>query len=398
MKSCNKCLYSTNHPFGLNFNQDGVCTGCITHSEKFDLNWQKRFEKLKIKVNSFKKNNTDYDCIVPVRGTPEYFYLLDIVINKLNLRPLVVCYNSHFNSHAGIKNIDLLRETFDVDFIHYTSNPLVYKKLIKESLSSLYSMRWPFLAGETQFPVKIAIEKKISLIIWPYYQPNEQVGLHSYIEENEMSRRSRHEYDLLKNEPNDFINVGSLISKFDIEDIEYPSNSDLSKGKITGIYLSNYIPWDSRKYSEKMIDKYNAFAAINTRTFDTYDRIDDMTYMTIHDLLKYGKLGYSRVTDNLTREIRFGRINKEDAKVIEKFYQSQIPIKEIEIFLNWLDGITLEGFKWYLNNLPFKINFNLTEDVILNQKQIDFINSFIFNTESVHSNNKFITYGKGLNI
>ena len=227
MKLCNKCLYSTNHPFGLNFNQDDVCTGCITHSEKFDLNWQKRFEKLKIKVNSFKKNNTDYDCIVPVRGTPEYFYLLDVVINQLNLRPLVVCYNSHFNSHAGIKNIDLLRETFDVDFIHYTSNPLVYKKLIKESLSNLNSMRWPFLAGETQFPVKIAIEKKISLIIWPYYQPNEQVGLHSYTEENEMSRRSRHEYDLLKNEPNDFINVGSLISKFDIEDIEYPSNSDL---------------------------------------------------------------------------------------------------------------------------------------------------------------------------
>jgi hypothetical protein len=47
MKLCNKCLYSTNHPFGLNFNHDDVCTGCITHSEKFDLDWQKRFEKLK---------------------------------------------------------------------------------------------------------------------------------------------------------------------------------------------------------------------------------------------------------------------------------------------------------------------------------------------------------------
>jgi hypothetical protein len=147
-----------------------------------------------------------------------------------------------------------------------------------------------------------------------------------------------------------------------------------------------------------MIEKYNAFASINTRTFDTYDRIDDMTYMTIHDLLKYAKLGYSRVTDNLTQEIRFGRINKEDALVIEKFYQSQIPIKEIEIFLNWLGGINLEGFKWYLNSLPYKINFNFNEEVILNQTQIDFINSFKFNTDSVHSNNKFITYGKGLNI
>ena len=87
--------------------------------------------------------------------------------------------------------------------------------------------------------------------------------------------------------------------------------------------MSNYIPWDSRIFSEEMINSRGALAAKNCRTFDSYDRIDDMTYMNVHDCLKFWRLGYSRVTDNLTREIRFKRINKSDAKVIEKYYQSE---------------------------------------------------------------------------
>ena len=184
----------------------------------------------------------------------------------------------------------------------------------------------------------------------------------------------------------------------DIEDLEYPKNLELLNQNIVGIYLSNYIPWDSRLFSEEMIIKYNAYSALNTRTFDTYDRIDDMTYMTIHDILKFAKFGYSRVTDNLTREIRFGRINIDDARIIEKYYQSQIPIDEVNIFLKWLDGINLEGFKWYLKDLPFKVDFNLENSISLNSNQVNFINSFVNNSGNVHANNHFITFGKGLRI
>ena len=398
MKKCIKCLYSSDHPFGLSFNDDSICTGCLTHSEKFTLDWESRFKILIDLVSKSKSKDNDYDCIVPIRGTPEYFYVLDVVINKLNLKPLVVYYNSQFNSTVGIKNIDLMREIFNVDFIHYTSNPDIYKKLIKESLSTLNSIRWPFLAGETQFPVRIAVEKKIPLIIWPYHQPTEQVGLHSYIEECEMTRRSRHEFELLKHDPIDFINVGSLISMSDIEDLMYPNYKELKDNKIKGIYLSNFIPWDSKKFSEEMIFKYQACSAKNIRTFDTYDRIDDMTYMSIHDVIKYAKLGYSRVTDNLVRELRFGRISFEDAIVIEKYYQSQMPINEIEIFLKWLGGIDLDGFFWYLKNLPHEVSIDLVEPVLLNEIQLNFINSFHSNSEHVYSNSSFITFGKGLYI
>lgn len=68
--------------------------------------------------------------------------------------------------------------------------------------------------------------------------------------------------------------------------------------------------------------------------------------MTIHDVLKYYQHGYSRVTDNLCREIRFGRITKREAKILENYYQSDYPKNEISNFLNWIE-IKTKAFNWY---------------------------------------------------
>lgn len=397
IQECTRCLYRATHPFGLTFDHDGVCSGCLTHREKFDLDWDHRFTLLRNRVEPFRRSNRarGYDCVVPVRGTPEYFYVLDVIRNRLGLNPLVVCYNSQFNSVHGIRNLDLIRESFDVDLIHYTSNPVIYKKLIRESLVRMDSIRWPFIAGETQFPVQIAVEQRIPLVIWPLHQPTEQAGMHSYTETPEMTRRSRHEFDLMGVEPKDLTNVVTLANSLDVADLHYPEDRRLSAVGVVGIYLANYIPWDSRYFSEEMIARYGARAATNRRTFDTYDRVDDMTYMTIHDVLKYAKLGYSRVTDNLCREIRFNRISREDATVVERYYQAQHPEREIGIFLDWL-GFEPMALRWYLDRLPHRMP---TADpaVRLTASQKAFIAGFTTHGD-VFEQGEYIIYGKGLDL
>lgn len=395
VQECVRCLYKNTHPFGLSFNKDGVCSGCQTHDEKFTLDWDERFSRLERIASQLRhiNRNSDYDCVVPVRGTPEYFYVLDVLKNKLGLRPLIVCYNSQFNSYVGIQNLDQLREIFDVDLLHYTTNPNIYKKLIREALVRFKSMRWPYISGETSFPVQIAVEHKVSCVIWPYHQPTEQVGMHSYLDEPMMSRRSRHEFDLMGYEPSQLISAETLINSNDIHDIQYPSNRELERGQIVGIYLANYLPWDTRRYSESMIEKYGARGAVNPRTFDTYDRIDDMTYMTIHDVLKQAKLGYSRVTDNLCREIRFGRISRESAVAIEKHYQAQYPDVGIDKFLSWI-GMERNGFLWVLERMPYEVTHNINVNSLsLDQKNFS---AYFLGHENKVICGDFIVYGKGL--
>jgi len=396
IKECIQCLYTSRHPFGLSFDETGLCTGCITHREKTEWDWSARFEMLREKVRSTRRQSPYYDCVIPVRGTPEYFYVVDVVKKRLGLNPLVVSYNSQFNSEVAIRNLDRLRDVFDVDILVYTSNPTIYKKLVRESMVRLNNMRWPFIAGETSFPVYEAVERDIPLVIWPYHQPTEQVGMHSYVETPEMSRRGRAEFDLMGVEPSEFLAAETTITASDIFDIQYPTNYLLHRHNIVGIYLSNYLPWDTRRYSEEMIQRHGALGAQNCRTFDTYDRIDDMTYMSVHDIFKYALHGYSRVTDNLCREVRFGRISKSDARAIEQFYQQQYPANEIRIFLDWL-GMNEKALQWYLERMPNHIDTRDTK-LVLSETQRAFVKSFVANGPDVFKNDQYIIYGKGIDL
>lgn len=394
-RECVHCLYRSTHPFGLQFNSEGLCTGCITHREKFELDWDSRFLELQRRIERTKKKNRNrhYDCVVPLRGTPEYFYVMDVVKNRLGMNPLAVSYNSQFNSEVGIQNLDRIRDTFDLDILIYSSNATIYKKLIRESLVRFSNMRWPYLAGESVFPVQVAVERDIPLVVWPYHQATEQVGMHSYLEAPEMSRRNRAQFDLLGIEPRELTSSETLVDKSDVWDLEYPSDQALVKTGLRGIYLSNYLPWDSRRYSEEMITAFGALGAKNPRTFDTYDRIDDMTYMTIHDVLKFYIHGYSRVTDNLCREIRFGRITRENAQSVEKFYQAEYPAKEIQVFLDWLE-MGYKAFDWYVERTPFFKK--CPQKSQLTRANKEFVNSFVENAPEVKSAKQFIIYGKGL--
>ena len=396
-RACVQCLYRSTHPFGLQFDSEGLCTGCITHREKFDLDWDARFSELRRLVERLKRKNRNrhYDCVVPIRGTPEYFYVMDVVKNRLGLNPLAVSYNSQFNSEVGIQNIDRIRDTFDVDVLIYSPNATIYKKLVRESLVRFSNMRWPYLAGESVFPVQVAVERDIPLVVWPYHQATEQVGMHSYTEAPEMSRRNRAQFDLLGIEPGELRSSETLVGESDVWDLLYPSDQALARTGLRGIYLSNFMPWDTRRYSEEMIQRFGALGAANPRTFDTYDRIDDMTYMAVHDVLKFYLHGYSRVTDNLCREIRFGRITRKDALAVERHYQAEYPEKEIKVFLDWL-GMEKTAFEWYAEKLPYF--GKAPEHLRMDDSQESFASSFVANGSPVMNRKEFIVYGKGLQL
>jgi hypothetical protein len=331
---------------------------------------------------------------VPIHGTPEYFIVLDIVVNRLGLRPLVVAYNSQFSSEAGIKNVDLMRETFNIDMVFYASNPITYRKLVRESIIHRGSVMWPAIAGMTAFPVQIAVEKRIPVVIWPYHQPTEQVGMHSYTHENTMSRRSRHDFDLMGVEPTSVVTHSSLLNQSDVEDLKYPTDAQLIASNVQGFYLANYIPWDSRALSESAIESFGAQSAKNTRTFDTYDRISDMAYMTAHDLLKQAKHGYSRVTDSLVREIRFGRISRTRAIEVEGYFQSEYPTAELTTFLDWI-GMSHEAFEWILQRYrPYEPMRDRSLE--LSRASRTFVDSFLTTAQSVHASSAFTLFGKGL--
>jgi N-acetyl sugar amidotransferase len=248
---CKKCLYASSHPLGLTINKNGICSGCEIHEEKYKLNWRERFQKLLKIVRPYKsKNKNNYDCIVPVTGGSESYWILHIVKNKLKLNPLLVSYNKYFNTNIGIKNLANLRIKFDCDILIQNINPLSVKKITRTTFRNLGSIYWPCIAGQTVFPVQVSVDFKIPLIIWGSHQGTEQTGMFSHKHEVEMTRRYRKDHDLMGYEADDLLNFYDTLSEDDIWQYRYPDDLDLKRNGTRGIYLSNYIPWDPKKQDE----------------------------------------------------------------------------------------------------------------------------------------------------
>src|SRR5687768_558514 len=83
---CSRCLYSTSHPLGLTLDAHDVCSGCRVHEEKNTLDWTTRWQRLEAIVQPYRqKPGHSYDCIVPVSGGHDSYYIVHLVKSRLGL-------------------------------------------------------------------------------------------------------------------------------------------------------------------------------------------------------------------------------------------------------------------------------------------------------------------------
>lgn len=345
---CVRCLYSVFHPLGLVLDDEGVCSGCRIHEEKDTLDWGVRWKKLEDLVSPYKvESGRTYDCIVPVTGGNDSHFIVHTVKNRLGLNPLLVTYNKYFNTPLGIRNLANLRIKFNCDIVVQNVNPMAVRNITRTTLRELGSMYWPCLAGQTVFPVQTAVRYKVPLIIWGAHQGLEQVGMFSHEHEVEMTRRYRKDHDLMGKEADDLLSIFDTLSEDDVWQYRYPCDADLASVGVRGIYLGNYVRWDPKAQHEEMVRQYDYQGATFGRTFDTYDHVDCYNFMDIHDHIKYLKHGYTKVTDHACREIRHGRLTREQAKAFVQQHENQ-PLRNLDKFCEWL-GVEQRSLEFIVN-------------------------------------------------
>ena len=128
-----------------------------------------------------------------------------------------------------------------------------------------------------------------------------------------------------------------------------------------------------------MISEYDYKTSSFGRTFDCYDFVDCFNYMGIHDLLKLYKHGFSKVTDHASREIRYGRLSRDQGLALVQKYELKPP-KYLDLFQQWLNvkpkalqflldqhrnskfWTPIEPVKWKYNGLSLQQNSNSPPD------------------------------------
>jgi len=412
MQYCTRCLYPANHPYGLIFDDYGVCSGCRVHEEKDYLDWKKRFELLKDLVFENKKHSdtNSFDCIVPVYGGGDSYFTVHVVKNILGMNPLLVHYNSEFNTKIGIRNLANLATVFDCDIVTSTIAPSLLKRITRASLKKYGNMYWQVLSGRLTFPVQVAVKYKIPLIFWGVHPWSDQTGMYQHVNEVEMTERCRKEHGLFGVTAEDLIGKEKL-TRSDMQPFIYPYDNEIEAIGVRGIYLSNYIRWDSKKQHEEMIDLYGYETSIQQRTFNTYEDVHCFHSAGLHDYMKYIKLGYGKITDHASREIRLKRMTRTEAINLVTNLEQKEP-KDLDIFLNWVE-LSSEEFKklhWDIRDKKiWKKNKNgewKLKDNISNYVNNDFIKKVCLekieeceflltdNSESDESENEYLLMGR----
>ena len=348
MRYCTRCLYPENHPYGIVFDKYGVCSGCRVHEEKDILNWDERFKKLERIIKTITKNSSKngYDCVVPVNGGGDSYFILDVVKNKLGLNPLLVHYNHQYNTKIGIRNLGNLSTVFDCDMITSTISPNLIKRITRHTLKYHGNMYWQVLAGQSTFPVQIAVKFRIPLIIWGLHGWSDQTGMYSHLDSSEMTERCRNEHNLFGLNVKNILRENNNFSANELLSFTYPNDKDIERVGVRGLYLSNFIRWDSKTQHEKMINLYGYESSAQQRTYNSYEDIHCKHSAGIHDYIKFIKYGYSKVTDHACKDIRLRRLDRNKGIDLVNKYTFIEP-KDLNVFLDWAE-LTKEQFYKYI--------------------------------------------------
>jgi len=124
--------------------------------------------------------------------------------------------------------------------------------------------------------------------------------------------------------------VSDLIGQSGIEkkhliQYTYPTDEELSRAGVTGIFLGYYIPWDG--YGNALIAQaygFETYAKIVEGSVVNYENLDNCQ-TGIHDYFKFLKYGFGRATDLVCLHLRRGRISREQALELVKKCDGKFP-------------------------------------------------------------------------
>jgi N-acetyl sugar amidotransferase len=322
LKYCVRCVMPHTKP-DLHLDTEGVCNACRSIEERKEIDWDRRRKELVDLLGKYRRNGRNWDCIVPVSGGKDSTYQV-VRMLQLGLNPLCVTSTTCDLSSIGRKNIENIKH-LGVDYVEFSPNPIVRAKLNRIGLTEVGDISWPEHVGIFTIPVRAAVQFNVPLIVWGENSQNEYGGPAAASENNVLTRRWLEEFGGLLG-----MRVSDLTETYGIEQksllpYQYPSDEELQRGGVTGIFLGHYLPWDG--LSNALIAQANGLTSFDKPvegSMVNYENLDN--HQTgIHDYFKFLKFGFSRATDIACLHVRRGRITRQDALEIVKARDGKFP-------------------------------------------------------------------------
>ena len=364
VKFCCNCVISNQRPSSypefkhtkdrknakyINFDENNLCDACKQSKVKSNINWNKREDELLELLDKYRKNNGDYDCIIPGSGGKDSAMQAHLLKYKYGMNPLTLTWPPILYTEYGYENWKNWVEIGGFDNITLKPSGTIMKKLTKLSIQNILHPFQTFFLGQKNLAPKIAALYNIPLV---FYGENEaEYG--NPIADNQNSLRDK-TYWAAKNFDNLYIaglSTKELYNEYKIgrKDLNFflPLSEEQLEGKDIQVhYLGYYIKWTPQEAYYYAVEN-TGFKARPFRSQGTYskynsidDKIDDLHFYTT-----FIKFGIGRTTYDASQEIRNNHIDREEAKALVKRYDGEFPDKYFSDILSYLEINEEDFFK-----------------------------------------------------
>ena len=329
------------------FNEKQVCSACSYYEYKKNIDWKEREKELKDLLDQYRRDDGYYDVLIPGSGGKDSRFVAHILKEKYNMNPLTCTWAPHMYTDVGWRNyIQWVDSGYDNYF--HKPNGQVHRTLTKLSFKNLLHPFQPFAQGQVYFPLRVAKEKKIKLVIYGDSQAERGSGgnIHSY--NNKFLNHSLYTY---KNERDLFYAGYSIdelkkfnISKKDLIPYMPLKEKDFIDTNIKVLQLPYFINYNPQSNFYFAKEKTNFEVNPHGRSEGTYtkyasldDKIDGLHYYTW-----FIKTGRGRATEDAALEIRNNIITREEGVSLVKKYDGEFPKLYFKEILKYLDMTEIE--------------------------------------------------------
>lgn len=333
VRFCKLCTISNQRP-RITFDANGVCSACnFAEYKRQHIDWAERERELRDLCDRHRRSDGSYDVIVPVSGGKDSGFVAHQLKYHYGMNPLTVTWAPLLPTDIGRQNLlNFIDSGFDN--IVGTPNGPVTRRLTNLCFVHVGDPFQPFIYGQTNFPLRMAVQHGVPLIVYGENGEVEYGGdmKNAFRPTRDIEDHDKHYFSGLP--PDFWIEHG--ITHQDIAPFQAPDHEEVLANKTEIHFFSYYKPWDPQEnfYYCQENTGFSPNPERNEGTYSKYASLDDRID-GFHFYLAFIKFGIGRATSDSAHEIRDGKITREEGVALVKRYDGEFPQKYYQGFLDY---------------------------------------------------------------
>jgi N-acetyl sugar amidotransferase len=316
------------------FDAEGVCNACRHAERKPVVDWEARRQEF-VKLADAYRDRGPYDCIVPWSGGKDSSSIAYKLKAEFGLRPLLVTFSPLLPNELGAHNREaMLCDGFDQ--IMTRPDQRVSRHLARRMFLERGNPKIHWDAGVAAFPLQVAAQYRIPLVVYAEHGPSEYGGRVLSEEHMKMQLMSEVLENQIGDDPSNWID--EKVNERDLAPYMLPELERLNEVGVKAIYFSYFFRWSMLENYRYIADKIDFRTDPRGRTDGTFtdfdsldDKIDNLYYH-----MQFIKFGFGRATRDSCRMVQNGQMTRDEALENARRFDDEYPKQFLSENLDYL--------------------------------------------------------------